>query len=230
MADLPGRVVDPVGNRHRRAGRLARGAAAAKNGATPPANAGPVLALHGRLIDATGAPIAGATLVGIYEARTLRSFVGPETVTNAHGEFRGEFQLPPSPSAAPAAGDRVRLIGRLRDGAEFEIGFVVTDDGAVTLKLPIDVEAPGGMVGPREAGRGELAGRVVDAEGKPIEGAEVDAWIFSPVTRQRPMRRFFSASRGSTSSNRIRRSRLSFARRDTRRNSSWLSRRGSRAG
>ena len=74
----------------------------------------------------------------------------------------------------------MRLIGRLRDGAEFETGVVLTADGAVTLKLPIDVEAPGGVVGPREAGRGELAGRVVDAQGKPIEGADVDAWTFFP--------------------------------------------------
>lgn len=68
----------------------------------------------------------------------------------------------------------------MRDGAEFETGVVLTTDGAVTLKLPVDVEAPGGVSGPREAARGELAGRVVDAQGKPIEGAEADAWTFFP--------------------------------------------------
>jgi protocatechuate 3,4-dioxygenase beta subunit len=149
------------------------------NPGVPPV-VGDVMPLHGRLVDATGAPIAGATLVGSYEGRMLLRFIGTETATDARGEFRGEFRLPPFINRAPAPGDRVRLIGRLRDGAEFETGVVLTADGAVTLKLPLDVKAPGDVVGPREAARGELAGRVVDDEGKPIEGAEVDAWTFFP--------------------------------------------------
>ncbi len=141
---------------------------------------GDVISLQGRLVDATGAPIAGATLVGSYEGRMLRRFMGTEPATDARGEFRGEFRLAPSPNGAPTPGNRMRLIGRLRDGAEFETGFVLTADGAVTLKLPVDVKAPGDVAGPTEAARGELAGRVVDAVGKPIEGAEVDAWTFFP--------------------------------------------------
>ncbi len=149
------------------------------NSGVPPV-VGDVIALHGRLVDATGAPISGATLVGSYEGRMLRRFMGTEPATDARGEFRGEFRLLPSPNRAPAPGARVRLIGRLRDGAEFETVVVLSADGAVTLKLPLDVKAPEGVAGPREAARGELAGRVVDAEGKPIEGALADAWTFFP--------------------------------------------------
>ena len=58
---------------------------------------------------------------------------------------------------------------RLRDGAEHEISVVLTKDGAVTLTLPAVVEPPGGVTGPLDVAHGELAGRVVDADGKPIE-------------------------------------------------------------
>ena len=71
------------------------------NPVVPPVKVGDVMALHGRLVDATGAPISGATLVGSYEGRVLRRFMGTETATDARGEFRGEFRLPPSLNRAP---------------------------------------------------------------------------------------------------------------------------------
>ena len=142
-----------------------------------------MLALRGRMVDAIGRPVAGATFIGVYEERVLRRFTGAETTTDARGEFRGEFQLPPALIRTIAVGKRLRLIMRLRDGAEHEIAVVLTKDGAVTLKLPVAVEPPGGVDGPRDVAHGELAGRVVDADGKPIEGAEVDVW--SLVSRQR---------------------------------------------
>ncbi len=144
----------------------------------PPVNAGEVLALHGRLVDATGTPIAGATFLGMYEERMLRRFTGTETTTDARGEFRDEFQLPPAPNSTIAVGKRLRLIVRLHDGAEHEISVVLTKTGAVTLKLPAVVEAPHGVTGPGDVAHGELAGRVVNADGKPIEGAEADVWSF----------------------------------------------------
>ena len=100
----------------------------------------------------------------------------------------------PRPSPTPAAssvcrracnntvavGKPARLLIRLRDGAEHEAAAVPTTDGAVTLKLPVAGEAPRRVEGPRDVAPDELAGVVVDTDGKPIEGAEVDAWTWYP--------------------------------------------------
>ena len=64
--------------------------------AAAPIRAAEMLALRGRMVDAIGRPVAGATFIGVYEERVLRRFTGAETTTDARGEFRGEFQLPPA--------------------------------------------------------------------------------------------------------------------------------------
>jgi len=149
-------------------------------GQAQPAIVTDALSLHGRLVDAAGSTVAGSTFLGIYEGRMLWPSLGPEITTDAHGEFRGDFLLPPVPNLSINPGDRVRLIIRLRDGSKHEIAFVFTKDRAVTIKLPIDAKPPTGVTGPRDVASGELAGRVVDADGKPIEGAEADVWTFFP--------------------------------------------------
>ncbi len=148
--------------------------------AVPPPIALDMLSLHGRLVDARGAPIDGATLIGIFDGRVLRLFQRPPPSTDASGEFRADFHLPPAPNWTLDVGTRIRLIVGLRDGAEHEVSAVVTKDGSISLKLPIDTVAPAGVSGPREVAQGELAGVVVDAEGKPIEGAVADAWSWFP--------------------------------------------------
>ena len=126
------------------------------------------------------APIAGATFDGISDGRVLQSFQKPATTTDAGGEFRGEFPLPPGPKWATDVGTRVRLIIGLPDGAAHEVGTVLTKDGAVTLELPVDIVPPKGVSGPREVAADELAGVVVAADGKPIEGAVADVWSWFP--------------------------------------------------
>jgi protocatechuate 3,4-dioxygenase beta subunit len=141
----------------------------------PPIVLAPAVAVRGRVLDATGGPIAGATVVGTCEGGVCRPF-GGETVTDA----RGEFHLPPGLYNTVAIGQPARLLIRLVGGAEHEAAAVPTSDGAVTVKLPVAGEAAKGVEGPRDVTPDELAGVVVDASGKPIGGAEVDAWTWYP--------------------------------------------------
>jgi protocatechuate 3,4-dioxygenase beta subunit len=141
----------------------------------PPIELAPAVAVRGRILDAIGGPIAGATVVGTCEGGVCRPF-GGETVTDA----RGEFRLPPGLYNTVAVGQAARLLIRLRDGVEHEAAAVPTGDGAVTVKLPVAGEVVKGVEGPRDVAPGELAGVVVDTEGKPIGGAEVDAWTWYP--------------------------------------------------
>jgi protocatechuate 3,4-dioxygenase beta subunit len=103
-------------------------------------------------------------------------FEGSETVTDT----RGEFRLPPGLNNTVAVGKAARLLVRLRGGPEHEAAAVPTEDGAVTLKLPVAGQAAQGVAGPGDVAPDELAGVVVDTDGKPIEGAEVDAWTWYP--------------------------------------------------
>jgi len=75
---------------------------------------------------------------------------------------------------------RAKLLIRLRVGAHHEAFAVPTGDGAVTIKLATAGATPQGVEGPREVRPDELAGVVVDTQGKPIEGVEVDAWTWYP--------------------------------------------------
>ncbi len=134
-----------------------------------------VTVLRGRVLNATGTPIAGAMVVGISEGGFWRPLGVGRTPTDAHGEFR----LPPELYTV-AVGKPARLLFRLRGGAEYETAAVPTKDGAVTVKLPVAGEDFKGIDGPRDVAPDELAGVVVDVGGKPIEGAEVDAWTWFP--------------------------------------------------
>jgi protocatechuate 3,4-dioxygenase beta subunit len=142
----------------------------------PPIELAGAVTVRGRVLDATGSPIAGATVVGTCEGGVCRPFPGTETLTDAHGEFR----LPPSLYNTVAIGKPARLLIRLRGGAEHELAAVPTGDGSVTLKLPVAGEMTKGVEAPRDVAPDELAGVVVDTEGKPIGGAEVDAWTWYP--------------------------------------------------
>jgi len=129
----------------------------------------------GRVLNATGTPVVGAMVVGISEGGICRPSGVGKTLTDAHGEFR----LPPGLYNAIAVGKPARLLVRLRGGAEYEVDVPIKD-GAVTVKLPVAGEDFKGIAGPRDVAPDELAGVVVDVGGKPIEGAEVDAWTWYP--------------------------------------------------
>jgi hypothetical protein len=66
----------------------------------PPIELAAAVAVGGRVLDAAGAPIAGATVVGLCEGGICRPFGGTETITDA----RGAFRLPPGPTTrSPSA-------------------------------------------------------------------------------------------------------------------------------
>ena len=142
----------------------------------PPIEIAGAVTLRGRVVDKAGSPIAGATIVGICEGSVCRPFPGAETVTDA----RGEFRLPDGGYNTVAKGMLARLLIRLRNGAEHEASVIPGDDGVATVKLAVQAEIPVSIEGPRNVGPDELAGVVVNAQGKPLEGVEVDAWTWYP--------------------------------------------------
>jgi protocatechuate 3,4-dioxygenase beta subunit len=147
----------------------------------PPIQPVAAVTLRGRLVDAVGSPTIGATVVGTCEGNTCQPFPGHERVTDA----RGEFKLPEGGYNTVAKGKPARLLIRLQDGIEQIAATLPSDDGLVTVKLAVQTGKPAGVEGPKDVGPDELAGVVVDAEGKPIEGVAVDAWTWYPGNETR---------------------------------------------
>jgi hypothetical protein len=104
----------------------------------PPIELEPTITVRGRVLDAAGSPIAGATVVGTCEGGRCLPFLGRRTVTDA----RGEFRLPPSPNNTVAIGKPARLLIRLGGGAEHEASAIPSEDGAVAVRLPVEGEVP----------------------------------------------------------------------------------------
>lgn len=142
----------------------------------PPIEVAPAVTVRGRIVDATGAPIAGATVVGTCEGGVCRPFPGTETTTDA----RGEFHLKPSLYNTIPAGSTARLLIRLKDGAEHEAAANPSGDGSVTIRLPLTAGRFPNVNAPRDVAPDELAGIVVDPQGRPIGGAEVNTWPWHP--------------------------------------------------
>ncbi len=140
----------------------------------PPIEIVATVTVRGRIVDSTGGPVARAQIVGTYRGAFCIPLGGPDTFTDA----KGEFQLPPDPNNVVPIGSTARLQIRLADGSEHEAAVMPGSGGTVTIKLPI-LGAKGPHVdGPADVRPDELAGVVVDPSGKPIEGVEVDAWTW----------------------------------------------------
>jgi beta-lactamase regulating signal transducer with metallopeptidase domain len=147
----------------------------------PPIEIAAAVTPRGRVLDMAGAPVVGATIVGTCVGNVCQPFPNKETVTDA----RGEFKLPEGGYNTVIKGQPARLLIRLIGGAEHEASPVPSDDGVVTVKLPVRNEKPTGIDGPQNVGPDELAGVVVDTRGKPLEGVEVDAWTWYPGNETR---------------------------------------------
>jgi hypothetical protein len=89
--------------------------------------------LHGRVLDATGEPVARATLVGVCLTGQCQfpKGVTPAGVTNERGEFRLSRQNHSAPPGQPTV-----ILVRLRDGREIAVPIMTAADGEVTVKLP----------------------------------------------------------------------------------------------
>ncbi|WP_165221564.1 M56 family metallopeptidase [Aquisphaera insulae] len=132
----------------------------------------PAVTVQGKVLDAGGAPIAGATVVGTCQGGTCQPFPGTERIT----DFRGEFRLPPSLNNTIAVGKPAQLLIRLRDGAEHQAAALPSEDGTVIVNLPIRGSSKTSVEPPPDVAANELAGVVVDTNGKPLEGVEADVW------------------------------------------------------
>ena len=132
--------------------------------------------LRGQLTDAAGAPIEGARLV----ARTRQQFhqfqpVPTSATTDAEGRFRLE-KLADGEVIPAQAGITLEI--RLRDGREFDLPTATRPDGLETLvKLPTLLD--GGPAGPDPVAADEVAGVVVDPQGRPIAGVEVKPYSWT---------------------------------------------------
>ena len=83
------------------------------------------------MLDATGAAVPGAHVVGTCIGGVCRPFPGREAVTDAEGQFR----LPSGVYNTIPIGQIARLLIRLRDGSEHEAAALPAADGSVTIKL-----------------------------------------------------------------------------------------------
>ncbi|MDR3619077.1 MAG: carboxypeptidase regulatory-like domain-containing protein [Paludisphaera borealis] len=142
----------------------------------PPIEVTAAVTVRGQVVDAANAPVVGANVVGMCEGGLCRPFGGPETLTDAKGEFR----LPEGLNNVVAIGKPARLLIRFKDGTEFEAAALPAKDGSVVVQVPVAEKSPAGVEGPRDVAPDELAGIVVDTDGKPIEGAEADVWTWFP--------------------------------------------------
>ena len=143
----------------------------------------PATKLVGRIVDAAGAPIFKAWLRVVNATnQQSRTPIGQgAAMVDAEGRFSLETQLDGQPIAV---GQSVTVQVRLDDGREFDSSVVPNRaNSPVTIKLP--AFAAGGPRGPEQVAVDEVAGVVVDPQGRPIEGALIHpiSWIPNFQTR-----------------------------------------------
>ncbi|MGO9920510.1 MAG: carboxypeptidase regulatory-like domain-containing protein [Isosphaeraceae bacterium] len=151
----------------------------------PPLEVVPALTVRGRVVDAVGVAVRGAQVAGTCAGGACRPFPGREVVTDAEGEFR----LPSGLYNTIPIGQIARLLIRLRDGTEHEAAATPAADGSVTIKLAALHQKLPNVRGPRDVAPQDLAGIVVDTEGEPLGGVEVDAWTWYPGNETRTDKR-----------------------------------------
>lgn len=117
----------------------------------------PAIDYHGKVVSASGAPVAGAGVKLLEAARSEQALEGlPDRFTT---DARGEFTFHAPDYAVLEASARGHGTGRaVLDGA-------AQSSHKLTIRLPAAGSPP--------PGRLTIAGRVVDASGRPVEGAAV---------------------------------------------------------
>ncbi len=140
----------------------------------PPFVMAPGVKLVGRIVDARGMPLPGARLIGVCNQNYCTPLNQPSATADAKGGFSLDTQADGQPIPL---NDAVTFQVRLADGKEFDAALVTTGSGPVTIKLP--TLRDGGPKGPDQVAPDELAGVVVDTQGRPIEGvlAHPYSWV-----------------------------------------------------
>ena len=108
--------------------------------------------IEGRVLDAGGAPVAGAKITFTASAQNGLSSSEPEALSQSDGSFHGQFYDPAS---------RLSVTSVVRPGYVLAKSEVSLENGAVRVAITLQ---PSGL---------SLRGRVVDARGKGIAGAFV---------------------------------------------------------
>ncbi len=129
--------------------------------------------MRGRIVDGQGRPIGGAKVVGACDQFQC-SLVNQPSAT-ADGE--GQFTLSDDNASMPLSRTTSFKV-LLADGKTFDLKAVRAASGEVTLKVQTIPEAQ--AKGPETVASDELAGRVVDADGKPIAGVDVRVYHWMP--------------------------------------------------
>ncbi len=135
----------------------------------------PGVKLVGRIVDATGAPLPGAKLIGVCN----QMYCSPLNQPSATADLKGSFSLDAQADGqAIPLNQAVTFQVRLADGREFDASLVPTGSSDVTIKLP--TLRDGGPKGPEQVAPDELAGVVVDVQGRPIEGVLAHPYHWVP--------------------------------------------------
>ena len=133
--------------------------------------------LAGRVVDATGVPLARAKLTVIGEVLTTPRSDRPTATTDAEGRFT--MQRPVANGRAMPLDATVLLRVQLADGREYSVP-VVPHRGGGDLTVRVPAFAVGGPKGPAAVAPDEIAGLVVDPQGKPIAGVLADVNVWAP--------------------------------------------------
>lgn len=132
---------------------------------------------RGRLVDIQGQPLVAAK--GTVATARIRALSrGPECFDDETGPSRladaeGRFVLPQLPDGYEP-GRLVPLLVQTADGQSFETGFMPVEKKMIDVYLPTHLHPQ--AAAPREVAGDELAGAVVDEQGRPLEGVEVDIY------------------------------------------------------
>ncbi|HEY4312222.1 MAG TPA: carboxypeptidase regulatory-like domain-containing protein [Pirellulales bacterium] len=134
----------------------------------------------GRLVDVRGEPLPGARVSRLDAKR--HPLAGAEAVT---ADAKGDFKLPAVPGPQFDAPGLTSLAVVTAEGNYYEINAEVTPDflGPQDIYVPTFKDAK--VKGPADVGVGELAGLVVDQEGKPLEDVEVHVSDWQPTYRKK---------------------------------------------
>jgi hypothetical protein len=134
--------------------------------------------LVGRIVDATGTPLPGAKLIGVCN----QTYCSPLNQSSATADAEGAFSLDTQADGQPIPlNEAVTFQVRLADGQEFDASLVPTGAREVTIKLP--TLKHGGPKGPDQVAPDDLAGIVVDTQGRPIEGVLAHPYSWVPHLR-----------------------------------------------
>jgi len=147
-----------------------------KTYALPPFVMAPGVILRGRIVDAAGVALEGAKLIGVCN----QAYCTPLNQASAVADAQGRFSLDTQADGQPIPLNQgVTFQVRLADGKEFDASVVPTGaDAEVTIKLP--TLRAGGPKGPEQVAPDEIAGVVVDARGRPIEGVLAHPYHWLP--------------------------------------------------